>query len=259
MTSGPGSSEGSAVPGALAGYRVLVTRERLGELGRMLAERGADVVHVPLIVVTDPPDDGAAVQRELARLDRYSWLVVTSPAGAERVGDVAAHHPQVRLAAVGAVTAQRLAALAGRPVDLVPQRQLAAVLAEELINRCPEPVAILVAQADRASDVLGIQLSGAGHEVTTVIAYSTVFVEPDIAAIDGADVLILASGSAAEGWVNAFGVQQPRIVVAIGPSTAAKAQENGLKLDGVAADQSVEGLVDEVVRQVVRHQAEGPT
>ncbi|MBT7429357.1 MAG: hypothetical protein HN783_06060, partial [Ilumatobacter sp.] len=124
MTAGPDSGEGSASIGELAGCRVLVTRERPGELGRMLAERGADVVHVPLIVVTDPPDHGAALQREFDRLDRYSWLVVTSPAGAERVGKVAALHPQIRLAAVGTATEQRLAALAGRPVDLVPHRQL---------------------------------------------------------------------------------------------------------------------------------------
>jgi uroporphyrinogen-III synthase len=259
VTARPDNGEGSAVIRELTGCRVLVTRERPGELGRMLAERGADVVHVPIIVVTDPPDDGAALQRELDRLDRYSWLVVTSPAGAERVGDVASLHPHIRLAAVGAVTEQRLAALAGRPVDLVPHRQLAAVLGEELIDRCPEPVTILVAQADRAGDALGSQLSGAGHDVTSVMAYSTVLVEPDVAAADGADVLVLASGSAAEGWVNAFGVQRPPIVVAIGPSTAAKAQQNGLKVDGIAADHSLEGLVDEVVRQVVRHQAEGRT
>lgn len=252
---GPDRGEGSSEIGELAGCRVLVTRERPGELGRMLAERGADVVHMPLIAVTDPPDDGAALQRELDRLDRYSWLVVTSPAGAERVGDVAAQHPHIRLAAVGTVTAHRLALLADRPVDLVPQRQLGAVLAEELIDRCPEPAAILVAQADLAAETLGSQLARAGHDVTTVVAYSTVLVEPDVAATDGADVLVLASGSAAEGWVNAFGVHRPPVVVAIGPSTATKAQQKGLKVDGVAADHTVEGLVDEVVRQVVRFRA----
>ena len=51
--------------GDLAGCRVLVTRERLGELGRLLGERGADVVHVPLIAVTEPADRGLALQREL--------------------------------------------------------------------------------------------------------------------------------------------------------------------------------------------------
>lgn len=259
MTSGPGGADGSAVVGDLAGCRVLVTRERPGELGRLLAERGADVVHVPLIAVTDPPDGGVALRRELDRLDRYSWLVVTSPAGAERVGAAAALFAHLRLAAVGTVTAQRLAALAGRSVDLVPQRQLATVLAEELIDRCGEPTTILVAQADLAADTLASALSAAGHDVTAVVAYSTVRVEPDVAAIDGADVLVLASGSAAEGWVNACGVQRPLIVVAIGPSTAAKAQQKGLKVDGVAADYSLEGLVAEVVRQVVRREAEGRT
>ena len=99
MTAGPDSGEGLAMIGDLAGCRVLVTREQPGELGRMLAERGADVVHVPLIVVTESPDHGAALQRELDQLDRYSWLVVTSPAGAERVGE----HDQ--LTAIGELVA----------------------------------------------------------------------------------------------------------------------------------------------------------
>lgn len=251
------SSNGPAAIGALSGCRVLVTRERPGELGSMLAERGADVVHVPLIAVIDPPDGGAALQRELDRLDRYAWLVVTSPAGAERVGGVAARHPDVLLAAVGTSTAQRLAELTGRPVDLVPQRQVGAALADALIDRCTGPATILVAQADIAGAALRSRLSEAGHEVTAVTAYSTVLVEPDVASVRDADVLVLASGSASDGWANAFGAHRPPIVVAIGPSTAARAQQNGLKVDGIATDHSLEGLVDEVVRQIVRRQAEG--
>jgi uroporphyrinogen-III synthase len=238
---------------------VLVTRERPGALAERLAARGAEVVHVPLIAVTEPPDRGAALQRELDRLDEYMWLVVTSSAGAERVGAAAAGQRTVRLAAVGTVTAQRLAMLAGRPVDLVPQRQLAAALADELIEQCPTPATILIAQADRADTALGEQLAAAGHAVTTVTPYSTVLIEPDVAAIADADVLVLASGSAAEAWTAAVGVRRPPIVVAIGPSTAAKALENGLKVDGVATDHSLEGLVDEVVRQVARREANGRT
>ena len=39
--------------GVLAGRRVLVTRERPGELAAMLEALGADVIHVPLIRVVD--------------------------------------------------------------------------------------------------------------------------------------------------------------------------------------------------------------
>lgn len=255
MPLGPMTGSDSSGSGELVGCRVVVTRARPGELGRMLSERGAEVVHVPLIAVTEPPDGGVGLERELGRLDRYSWLVVTSPSGAERVGQAASRHSDVHLAAVGAATAQRLAALAGRHVEVVPQRQLAAELADELLDRCTEPTTFLLALADRAGTTLADRLTLGGHDVTVVDAYRTVLVEPDRSAIDDADVLVLASGSAADGWVDAFGAHRPPIVVAIGPSTAQHARQIGLKVDGVAADHSLEGLVDEVIHQVVRFRA----
>ena len=239
-------------PRPLAGCRVLVTRERPGELGRLLANRGAEVVHVPLIAVVDAPDGGAALRRQLDRLDEFDWIVVTSPAGAERVGEAARRWPSVSLAAVGTATARDLAELVNRPVDLVPERQLAAALAVEFNDNAASPQRVLVAQADRAADTLAHALREGGHIVTVVTAYSTVLVEPDMAAVDGADVLALASGSAAESWVATIGATAPPKVVAIGPSTAARARELGLKVDGIAADHSLAGLVNEVVRQVMQ-------
>ena len=60
-----------------AGCRVVVTRERPGELAALLEARGATVVHVPLIEVLDPADGGIDLQRALERLDDVDWLVVT--------------------------------------------------------------------------------------------------------------------------------------------------------------------------------------
>lgn len=252
-----GASDAPAGP--LTGCRILVTRERPGELGRLLAERGAEVVHVPLISVVDAPDGGAALRRHLDRLDRFDWLVVTSPAGAERVGDAAHRSHDVSLAAVGTATAHRLEQLAGRPVDLVPERQIAVALAGEFNERATSPQRVLVAQADRAADTLSAELRAGGHEVTVVTAYSTVLVEPDMSQVDGADVLVLASGSAAESWVAALGTTAPPIVVAIGPSTAARSRALGLKVDGVAAEYSLVGLIDEVVHQVMQSPGARPT
>lgn len=239
-----------ASAGRLVGCRVLVTRERPGELGRLLTGEGADVVHVPLISVADAPDGGVELRRELGRLDQYDWLVVTSAAGSERVGKAARSARHVRLAAVGTATAKRLAELADRPVDLVPERQLAAALGDALIEQLEGKGRILVAQADRAADTLADLLRAAGHDVVAVTAYSTASVEPDLQMIEGTDVLVLASGSAAQSWVAACGSRRPPLVVTIGPSTADAARELGLKVDGIAADHSLTGLVDEVARQV---------
>jgi hypothetical protein len=100
---------------------VLVTRERPGELAAKLVERGATVIHVPLIAVEEAEDGGAALRDALSGLADYDWLVVTSPAGSERVGAAARLVPGVRLATVGTATARVLEHESGRPVDLVPR------------------------------------------------------------------------------------------------------------------------------------------
>ncbi len=239
--------------GSLTGKRVLITRERLGELGALLADRGAVVVHVPLIAVIEPADGGAALRRELARLDDYDWLVVTSAAGAERVGTAARSVDRLRLAAVGTTTARVLGELAGRPTDVVPDVQQAQRLAQRLVEVAgATPRRFLIAQADRAGSDLADRLTTAGHQVTSCVAYRTVLQRPDPASVVGADALVLASGSSAQSWVDAFGTDGPPIVVAIGPATAAHAQRLGLKITSVAADHSLAGVVTELERLLAR-------
>jgi uroporphyrinogen-III synthase len=232
----------------LAGCRVLVTRERPGELAALLEAVGATVVHVPLIEVVEPDDGGAALRDELSVLDRYDWLVVTAAPGAERVAAAAADVPSVRLAAVGTTTANVLRTRSGRSVDVVPAVQHADALADELISATSGPQRMLLAHADRAAPLLAERLRAAGHDVTTVVAYRTRLLRPAPEATAGADALLLASGSSAEAWVHAMGPAAPPVVVAIGPMTAAVAERVGLKVSGVAADHSLEGLVAELVR-----------
>jgi len=235
---------------ALTGRRVLVTRERPGELASLLAARGAVVVHMPLIRVVEPVDGGSALRRELDRLESYDWLVVTAASGADRVVQAAARARAVKLAAVGTATARALAAGAGRPVDLVPDVQHAAALAETFNRQATAPQRVLLAVADRASGLLADELRAAGHSVTSVEAYRTIAGTPDREAIEHADAVLFASGSAVESWVAAVGASCPAVAVAIGPSTAASAERLGLKLSGVATDHSLDGLVTELERQL---------
>ncbi len=100
----------------LRGVRVLVTRAHPGELALLLAAEGATVVHSPLIAVEPPADGGAELQARLDELDTFDWLVVTSPAGAERVVDAVAAAPDLRIGAVGTATARVVRDATGRQV-----------------------------------------------------------------------------------------------------------------------------------------------
>ena len=234
--------------GSLDGCRVLVTRERPGELAALLAARGATVVHVPLIETLEPTDGGTSLHEALGRLDRYDWLIVTSPAGAERVAPAARSVPGVRLAAVGTATARALELGSGRPVDLVPSVQRAGALAEQFIAESPATQRVLIAQADIAAPTLADSLRHAGHQVTTVTAYRTVARAAGGDTVPEADAVLFASGSSVESWCRAFGPAGPPVKVAIGPSTAAVAEQFGLKLSSVATDHSLNGLVTELER-----------
>lgn len=233
----------------LAGRTVVTTRDEPGRLDAILASLGANVLHVPLIEITEPPDGGDGLRRALARLDSAAWLVVTSRHGARRCAPAVARSPGVRLAAVGTATARELAIGAGRDVDLVPERQTAA----DLLDRMPPADAgerVLLAQADRADDRLAAGLVDLGYDVDAVTAYVTELRIPEreerLSAVD-ADAVAFASGSAAIAWSQAIGPRLPPVVVAIGPTTAAVAQESGLQVTHTAAEHSVEGLADAVV------------
>jgi uroporphyrinogen-III synthase len=92
---------------------IVVTRaaSQNGRLSEMLRERGGHVIEVPLISIEEPEDEGRERDEVLHDVSRFSWIVVTSPNGAERVAPflsaaVAADDlaPFPRLAAVGAAT-----------------------------------------------------------------------------------------------------------------------------------------------------------
>lgn len=232
----------------LAGRRVATTRDRPGRLDDLLTRYGAEVVHVPLIEISDAPGDALATA--LGRLDEFDWIVVSSQHGAARVADAVAARPELRTAAVGTRTAEILVATTGREVTLVPRSQTAA----DLVAAMPEPdvmgARVLVAQSNRAEPTMVDGLRGRGYDVTVVDAYVTTLRRPSAAErerLAGVDAVAFASGSAARAWAAAVGTWTPPHVVVIGPSTERVAREVGLQVTATAADHSVEGLASAVV------------
>ena len=187
--------------------------------------------------------------RHSTHVDTFDWVVVTSPEGAERVAPALAD-ADVRIGVVGRRTAEVVIELCGRPPDVVPERQTAL----DLVAAMPDPGGsnrLLIAQADLADPAHAAAFATRGYGVTAVEAYRTVQRTPSHAerrAALAADAVTFASGSAARAWHDSIGSTTPPVVVAIGPSTAAVARELGIKVTHQAADHSVAGLVDEVIR-----------
>ncbi len=237
----------------LFGRTVVVTRtrEQASQLTSALRDRGAGVVEVPVIEITDPADGAVALTRAAQRLDAYDWVVVTSPNGARRLLDAvpdARAFGSARIAAIGPGTAAVLAQ--GRIVaDLVPERYVA----EALLAALPDgPGRLLLARAEVARGVLPDGLRARGWEVDVVEAYRTVpaaISDEQRAAVRGADLITFTSSSTVEHSLTAFGADGlPPAVACIGPITAATARQHGLAVDVEADVHTIDGLVDAVLR-----------
>jgi uroporphyrinogen-III synthase len=232
---------------------VVITRSisQNESLRRLLEARGARVVEVPLIAITEPEDEGRERDEVLQRLDEFDWIVVTSPNGADCVAPfiVASHAAGdaerfPSLAAVGEATARSL----GVAVTLTAHPARAEVLAEQFPNGTGS---VLVVHGNLADDSLSTALSAKGWIVTQVVANRTVRLRPTremMMPAMTADVMILASGSAANAWFDAFGTTTPPFVVVMGPSTAKVTAALGIDVSAVAPEQTLESMIQTAER-----------
>lgn len=235
--------------------RVVVTRARAqaSDLAATLRELGAEVVEAPTIETVDPDDGGAALDRAIARIHEYDWLILTSPNGVERtMGRIpdARALGGLRVAAVGAGTA---AALARHRIaaDLVP----GSFVGEGLLEAFPAPPdgggRVLIARAAVARDVLPDGLRAAGWDVDVVDAYRTrpVPVTAELAeAVAAADAVTFASSSSVTNLVDAIGADGiPAVVVSIGPVTSRTVRDRGLVVTAEADPHTIDGLVAALV------------
>jgi uroporphyrinogen-III synthase len=201
---------------------VLVTRptEQARPLSEALRERGFDVVEQPLIQTQ-------ALSDEPIEVDGYDWVVVTSPNGARELVRRATRRPD-RVATIGPGTAD---GLGDWGTDLV-----AGVHTQEgLVAEFPSPPGrVLFVGAENARSHLAAEL-----EADFVAAYRTV--ELEVAKLADADLVLLASPSAARAYARADG-RGPAI--SIGPQTTAAARAVGVDVVAEAETHDVRGLVD---------------
>jgi uroporphyrinogen III methyltransferase/synthase len=240
----------------LFGKRVLVTRpaHQADDFATRLWEAGAEPIVAPAIAI-GPPDDLRPARAAVAAIREYAWVAFTSRNGVDAFFDVlgefgrdARAFGDAKIAAIGPKTAEALAAR-GLRVDLVPPVFLNEAVASELLARSAPGDRILVFRAQEARDVLPQTLRAQGRVVDVVAAYKTRFVEdPELAAkAERADIVTFTSSSTVAGFVHnvpgAARVLAERTVAAIGPITAQTAREAGIRVDVVAEEFTVEGLL----------------
>lgn len=238
----------------IAGKRVLVTRPRHQAAALSDRLRGAGAIPVELPVIEIVPATSAELDAALNQIDEYDWIVFTSVNAVTIVAERLSGIDTVQVAAIGDATAAALEEN-GITVDLVPDEFVAEAVLDALIERGVAGKRVLLPRADIARNALPDGLRAAGATVDVVPAYSTrtpTDVDREIVQSvrsGGIDVVTFTSPSTVRNLMALIDNDFPSNtnVACIGPITADAARGAGLRVDIVASEYSVPGLVRALV------------
>jgi len=261
----------------LFGRRIVVTRsrERARDLSDRLESLGAQALHAPTFRLV-APDDPEAIERAVASVQQFGWVVCESANSAHRFLKTLLNGARdmralggVRVAAIGPSTADQF-----RAVGLLPDAVILEVGIEATCQAIAEygPIAgsrMLVIRPEHERPEREIEPQGLtaelrrqGAEVQDVVAYRTEREAPESKAaqelyrqlLEGrVDAVTFTSPTAVQRFVDLIGPEQAAdllnttVVAAIGPVTATAAQALGVKAPVVASTYTVDGLVEVLV------------
>ena len=244
----------------LFGKRILVTRARhqAYALSQLLSERGALPLELPAIAI-QPIVNSTALGRAISGLQKYHWLVFTSVNGVESFFQQlhslkldARTLKGIKISAIGSATARALETR-GIIADLIPEVYTSKGLLNGLGRRNIAGQRFLLLRADIADKELAEGIRRLGAEVYEVAVYKTVPAADTIAKakqmiLSGdIDVITFTSASTVSNLLAEFDAEELKRssakIACIGPKTAEKAGKAGLKVDIVASEQTIAGLV----------------
>jgi len=248
----------------LFGRRVVVTRarEQADALGVKLRALGADVIEMPTIQIV-AASDYAPLDRAIAELPSYDWLIFTSVNGVRYFLERLDRSKQdlralkARICAIGEATKQAVESLHLK-VDLMGEEYVAESLVEALAKFDLAGKRVLLPRAAVARDVLPHALRERGARVDVVEAYRTAVPEATARQAEqifgGArkpDWITFTSSSTVQNFVQAAGaaVLEGVKVASIGRVTTATAKKLGVTVTVEASPYTTDGLVAGIVKR----------
>ena len=253
----------------LAGKSVAVTRAKHQSkaLTGLLQARGASVVEVPTVAIGDP-DDWAAVDEAITRVDSYDAVLMTSRNGAERFfararDVVGASLEGVTFGAVGRKTGEWLGEATGHAPPLVPGTFRGEAFAERIVEQLGPDLtgrAFLIPQAAEARGKLGEDLRAKGASVDEVVVYrigrGPPVTDAQMEALRQVDVITFMSGQTLTCFLSNMSEADARAILAratvavIGPVARQTAAGLGVRVDVVPDEATIDSLVDALVTAV---------
>lgn len=248
----------------LVGKRILITRPpaQAEGLQKILERKGGRVICFPTIAIK-PVTDPTPLDRALSRLDCYDWLILTSVNAVKVVWErmtalgITDFPEDLHVAAIGPKTATALMQHGVVP-DFIPPEYIAEAILPGLGDLAGRWV--LLPRADLARETLPEAITRAGGVAHVIVAYHTLPAQPERDGLkaleEGVDVVTFTSSSTVRNFaelVRAAGLDPLRlpgepVIACLGPVTAATARQMGMKVDVIAREYTVEGLVDALLR-----------
>jgi len=257
----------------LFGRRVLVTRARsqASELAECIDDLGGEPYEFPAIDLIQPTDPSVLdkLDEALRRIETYDWIILTSANGVEyfflrmqQLGIDIRRMVKAQFAAVGPKTEE---AILNRGIipSVVPATfyQAEGVL-QSMLPELKQGQEVLLPRADLARDYLPNQLLQLGMNVTQVDVYNNVVcsegIEDLIELLHRGDIHIVTFTSSST--VNnmcrlleehtggkAAELLSKAKIACIGPVTAATISSWGIEIDGLAAEATIESLLDTII------------
>jgi len=255
---------------ALAERRIAVTRapEQSESLVTEIEARGGRVIRCPTIRLAEP-ESWVEMDRALAQLDAYDWVVFTSPNGVrftlsrmDALG-LGIHGGLPSVAAAGPATAATLVER-GVSVAFVASGEGSLPLAEALSPA--QGASVLMARSDRSDPIAAEILRRRGaRNVDEIVAYRTIPTNPGAEVLEqlreGVDGIAFTSPSTLRGFLDGGtewrSLAEQAIVATLGPTTTKAAQAAGL-VAHEAEEKTMKGLVDVLADGLRQRQAVPP-
>ena len=251
----------------LFGQRVLVTRarEQASILAEKIEELGGEAWEFPTIAIR-PPEDLTPLDQAIRETSTYDWLIFTSVNGVKAYFNRLKHLKidirslgNVNICAIGPKTQEALEEK-GLVVDYVPEEFKAEAIISGLKDKLVPGQRILLPRADLARPILVESLKKMGMVVEEIIAYRTVLGSEDkellVKKLINKEISVVTFTSSStvknfmtllEDYQDKTEILQDIKIACIGPITANTATSLGLKVDVMAQEYTIDGLVEALI------------
>jgi uroporphyrinogen-III synthase len=253
----------------LKGWRILVSRsrEQAGALSSGLRALGAEVYEIPFIEIR-APRSFKSLDESLKLVAEYEWLILTSVNGVRAVFDRMAqlNIPRrvlwhLNIAAIGPATRAAIERV-GLKVAVTPKEYIAESIVESLSDKVSGK-RVLLCRAKIARDVIPRELRRIGAFLDVVEAYETVIPPASRIELRAAlrdperrpQLITFTSSSTVRNYVALLAIRSGRsrlvqgvLNASIGPVTSETLRQHQLSVDVQAAEYTIPGLIEAIVR-----------